>query len=78
MTVIVRSSQLCVIFQRGQLHLRGESVERIWAMILPPVREARKNFKLGPSLKSETTQMYKIYRLCAATLYGVILDVLVV
>ena len=47
-------------------------------MILPPVREARKNFKLGPSLKSETTQMYKINRLCAATLYGAILDVSVV
>ena len=47
-------------------------------MILLPVREARKNIKLGPSFKSETTRMHKINRFCAATFYGAILDVLVV
>ena len=67
-----------VINQRGQLHLRGESVRRIWAMILLPVREACKNIKLGPSFKSETTRMHKINRFRAATFYGAILDVLVV
>ena len=76
MTVGARSRQLCVIIQRGQLHLRGESVRRIWAMILPPFREARKNFlNWVQNIKSETTQMYKNYSLCAAALHGAILDV---